>query len=270
MVHIFDGINAGSGEVIFWMYIPSSGGAGAYYNILHGYNTPNAGQNSIWAHQIMFASAESGEQSVLDAAGYAAVSFDAIYDTWVEVRQEIDLDNDYTTLYYNGQELYSWQFSQDAGGEQQLNVLDAINFFGTCGGAGCTAMAYYDNIEMCGDFKVEVFGCTDPSAVNYNPNATADDGSCIYDTSDIEENNILEMNLFPNPNNGSFSITLNDNLSSFNLSIINILGQEVYTQQVKNYSINSKQNIKVDLVKGTYIVNLKTEGNSIKIPVIIE
>ncbi|MEC8537913.1 MAG: trypsin-like serine protease [Bacteroidota bacterium] len=270
VVHIFDGINAGSGEVIFWMYIPSSGGAGAYYNILHGYNTPNAGQNSIWAHQIMFASAESGEQSVLDAAGYAAVSFDAIYDTWVEVRQEIDLDNDYTTLYYNGQELYSWQFSQDAGGEQQLNVLDAINFFGTCGGAGCTAMAYFDNIEMCGDFKVEVFGCTDPSAVNYNPNATVDDGSCIYDTSDIEENNILEMNLFPNPNNGSFSITLNDNLSSFNLSIINILGQEVYTQQVKNYSINSKQNIKVDLVKGTYIVNLKTEGNSIKIPVIIE
>ena len=78
------------------------------------------------------------------------------------------------------------------------------------------------------------------------------------------------MNLFPNPNNGSFSITLNDNLSSFNLSIINILGQEVYTQKVKNYSINSKQNIKVDLVKGTYIVNLKTEGNSIKIPVIIE
>ena len=131
-------------------------------------------------------------------------------------------------------------------------------------------MAYFDNIEMCGDFKVEVFGCTDPSAVNYNPNATVDDGSCTYDTSDIEENNILEMNLFPNPNNGSFSITLNDNLSSFNLSIINILGQEVYTQQVKNYSINSKQNIKVDLVKGTYIVNLKTEGNSIKIPVIIE
>ena len=121
----------------------------------------------------------------------------------------------------------------------------------------------FDNIEMYGDFKVEVFGCTDPCH-HYNPNATADDGSCIYDTSDIEENNILEMNLFPNPNNGSFSITLNDNLSSFNLSIINILGQEVYTQQVKNYSINSKQNIKVDLVKGTYIVNLKTEGNSIK------
>jgi len=266
LIHMFDGINAGSGEVIFWMYLPSTDGAGGYYNILHEYNAAN----SIWAHQIMFASAESGEQSTLDAAGYAAVSFDAIYDTWIEVRQEIDLDNDFTTLYYNGEELYSWQFSQDAGGEQQLNTLDAINFYGACAGAGCTALTYFDNIEMCGDFKVEIFGCTDPSAVNYSPNATQDDGSCIYDNSDIEDNNILEINLYPNPNNGSFNITLNDNLSSFNVSIINILGQEVHTEKIENYLVNSKQNINVDLVKGTYIVNLKNEENSFKIPMIIE
>jgi len=266
LVHIFDGINAGSGEIIFWMYIPSDGGAGAYYNILHEYNAGN----SVWAHQILFASAESGEQSVLDAAGYEAAYFDAVYDTWVEVRQEIDLDNDYTTLYYNGEEIYSWQFSQDAGGEQQLNVLDAINFYGFCAGAGCTGLAYYDNIEMCGDFKVEIFGCTDSTAINYNPNATVDDGSCVYDTSDIEENTLLEMNLYPNPNNGSFSITLNDNLPSFKVSIFNILRQEVYSQKIENYLINSQQKIKVDLVKGTYIVNLQTENKSIKTPIIIE
>ena len=48
---MFDGINAGSGEIIFWMYIPSTDGAGGYYNILHEYNAAN----SVWAHQIMFA-----------------------------------------------------------------------------------------------------------------------------------------------------------------------------------------------------------------------
>lgn len=26
-----------------------------------------------------------------------------------------------------------------------------------------------------------VYGCTDPDAINYNPDATVDDGSCIYD-----------------------------------------------------------------------------------------
>ncbi len=29
--------------------------------------------------------------------------------------------------------------------------------------------------------EVEIYGCTDPEALNYNPEATIDDGSCIYD-----------------------------------------------------------------------------------------
>ena len=247
------------------MYISSSDNAGGYYNILHRYN----GAQSIWAHQVMFASAQSGEQCVVDANGYGAAYFDAVYDTWVEVRQEIDLDNDYTTLYYNGVEVYSWQFSQDAGGATQLNVLDAINLYGACAGDGCTSLAYFDNIEMCGDFKTEVFGCTDPEAINYNPNATVDDGSCEYD-SDIEDNVILEMNLFPNPNNGSFSIILNDNLSKFKITIFNVLGQEVYNETVDNYLINSKQDIHVNLIEGTYIVNLEVKNKSIKMPIIIK
>ncbi|OUV54713.1 MAG: hypothetical protein CBC73_04045 [Flavobacteriales bacterium TMED113] len=266
LVHVFDGINAGSGEIIFWMYIPSTGGAGAYYNILHEYN----GTNSVWAHQITFASAESGEQSVVDAAGYAAASFDAIYDTWVEVRQEIDLDNDYSTLYYNGQELYSWQFSQDAGGEQQLNILDAINFFGFCGGAGCTGLAYYDNLELCGDFKVEVFGCTDPTAINYNPNATIDDGSCIYDTSDIEESVNLEINIFPNPSKGLFNIILNENLKEFEVEVINVLGQVVHKEIVENYIINSTKKIDIKLTEGTYIVNILNDEKNVQLPIVIE
>ena len=28
-----------------------------------------------------------------------------------------------------------------------------------------------------------VYGCTDPNAENYNPDATIDDGSCIYEES---------------------------------------------------------------------------------------
>ncbi len=36
------------------------------------------------------------------------------------------------------------------------------------------------NEEGCGDPQ-EVLGCTDPEAINYNPNATIDDGSCSYE-----------------------------------------------------------------------------------------
>jgi hypothetical protein len=218
----------------------------------------------------MFASAESGEQCVLDAAGYEAASFDAVYDTWVEVRQEIDLDNDYTTLYYNGNEIYSWQFSQDAGGGTELNVLDAINLYGACAGNGCTSLAYFDNIEMCGDFRTEIFGCTDPDAINYNPNATIDDGSCEYDNSDLEENLTLEINIFPNPSKGSFNLVLNESLNDFEIQVINVLGQVVYNEMVENYIINTNKKIDLKLVKGTYIVNIENEDNSIKVPIIIE
>lgn len=40
------------------------------------------------------------------------------------------------------------------------------------------------NSEDCGD--AEIYGCTDPNALNYNPNATIDDGSCEYSCTDID------------------------------------------------------------------------------------
>ena len=37
---------------------------------------------------------------------------------------------------------------------------------------------------ICDEFEVEieVQGCTNPDAVNFNPEATVDDGSCLWDT----------------------------------------------------------------------------------------
>ena len=40
--------------------------------------------------------------------------------------------------------------------------------------------APYDGLFTLGD-NVEVFGCTDSEALNYDPDATVDDGSCVYD-----------------------------------------------------------------------------------------
>ncbi len=40
------------------------------------------------------------------------------------------------------------------------------------------------HIQVCTDlpFCGEISGCTDPDAINFNPNATVDDGSCLWDT----------------------------------------------------------------------------------------
>ena len=36
-------------------------------------------------------------------------------------------------------------------------------------------------------FSEDIYGCTDPEAINYNPNANIDDGSCEYDIPPVEE-----------------------------------------------------------------------------------
>lgn len=51
--------------------------------------------------------------------------------------------------------------------------------------SGTLETGSYGTIEFginaeCGSTG-EIFGCTDPGAINYNPNATADDGSCEYE-----------------------------------------------------------------------------------------
>ena len=56
---------------------------------------------------------------------------------------------------------------------------------------GCTdpeALNFDENATVddgsC-EFAQVISGCTDPEAINYNPNATVDDGSCNYDQSEI-------------------------------------------------------------------------------------
>ena len=61
----------------------------------------------------------------------------------------------------------------------------------TAGGAAILAWGTYDYSDF-GSFGFEIvegaiYGCTDPAALNYNPDATADDGSCIYQYGEVCE-----------------------------------------------------------------------------------
>ena len=204
----------------------SDGSTGGYYNILHDYDAAN----SIWAHQVTFPSEASGEQAVLDANGYEAATFNTIYNGWVEVRQVIDIDNDYTTLYYDGQEVYSWQFSQDAGGEEQMNILDAINFYGYCLGTDCTGQTWYDNIELCG----------------------------FDNNTEVNEIDLINFEVYPNPNEGSFAISLNESYEDVQLQIFDILGKTIYSENISNYKKNTKYSVNIKNEPGAYFINLKT------------
>lgn len=57
---------------------------------------------------------------------------------------------------------------------------------------------YYENTDY---EEEDVEGCTDPDANNYNPDATTDDGSCTYDATGGEPEEITECALIGNPDN---------------------------------------------------------------------
>jgi hypothetical protein len=227
-------INSGSGEVIFYMYI-AGGDAWGYYNMLHDYD----GNNSNWAFQVLFASQNSGEQSVVDIGN--PISFDAVYDTWVEVRHEIDIDNDIISLYYNNVFLGSWTWSDGSAGSS--NILDALNFFGYCEGTGCIAETWYDNIETCG-FE--------------------------SDNTIIAENILINFDIYPNPNNGNFELVINQNADNVNIEISDLLGKIIYSEVIENYNINTRHTIDLNQSSGTYIISLKSNDYTKEQLIIIE
>ena len=68
---------------------------------------------------------------------------------------------------------------QDCAGEWGgLSVIDSC---GDCGGNGPSVVCWDDSI-VCesGDCLVQVFGCMDSNACNYNSEANTDDGSCVF------------------------------------------------------------------------------------------
>lgn len=74
-------------------------------------------------------------------------------------------------------------------------------------------------------------------------------------STDISENNMASsFNLYPNPNNGRFTIETKKN--DYVLNITNILGEIVYKSEIKN------QKSEIDLSKlpaGLYLINIETE-----------
>ena len=88
------------------------------------------------------------------------------------------------------------------------------------------------------------------------------------ETVDIQNETISNISIYPNPNNGVFKIVLDENYENARLKISNILGQEVFTQNL-NY-FDKKFNISVNHLKsGIYTIELFNNSNSIETKKII-
>ncbi|MEI7597410.1 MAG: choice-of-anchor J domain-containing protein [Bacteroidota bacterium] len=90
------------------------------------------------------------------------------------------------------------------------------------------------------------------------------DDISITETTEVNELKQTDISIFPNPANDEVNISANENIN--NISIINALGQIVYSAEV------GKTTIKVNtssFEKGIYFVKIQTENSSINQKVII-
>lgn len=122
-----------------------------------------------------------------------------------------------------------------------------------------------------------VEGCTDPEAINYNPAATYDNGSCFYNN--INGGNMpqlnngleLEFSLFPNPANSGININLN-NLevnTPISISVSSLDGKLVSSQTYGNTEENRMIQMNVEeLAAGYYFVRVDNGSKSQTIPMI--
>lgn len=142
LVALLGTLNIGTYEVSFMQYIPA--GNGAYFNFQHNY-TNTAGD---WAAEVYF-SDDATAQGVIVTDG-VQTPFTIVHETWVEHKLVANFNTMTAEYYYNGAILHVWALNTNAAGGPGLNQLNGINFYGACldGGAGCTSLAYYDDIDV--------------------------------------------------------------------------------------------------------------------------
>lgn len=99
-----------------------------------------------------------------------------------------------------------------------------------------------------------VYGCTDPEALNYNPEATIDDGSCEYPG--VEEVEINNFTLYPNPARDIINISNQGGEQQVQIRILDNTGRLVYNEQHVIGKGQMKSLNVVELAQGNYTLEI--------------
>lgn len=128
---------SGKYQLSFWYYIPA--GYGGYYNLQH-YESPGI----EWAYEVYFGSDGTGQ---LDAGVAAAATFSFPFDTWFFIDQEIDLTNDNTKLWIDGNLIYEWPFSYQSTSMDGTLQMGGVDIFAGAP-TGDTPLFFFDDVTF--------------------------------------------------------------------------------------------------------------------------
>ena len=141
IIHEFDGITSGTWTFTDWIYVPSDMVGQSYFILLSDYED-GMGQSNLWALQVHF-DADLGNV----VAEHDGDELPLITDEWVEMRVEIDLENDWFECYYGGELLQekNWTATPNNDFTGKL-AIDAVDIFAN----GATSV-YHDDLTLEGE-----------------------------------------------------------------------------------------------------------------------
>ena len=165
----------------------------------------------------------------------------------------------------SGNNSKTWSMNWEAPNTGTGSVTFYGSFIGANGDNQNTGDTYHTSTETVNEGAIGVPGCTDSLALNYNPLATSDDGSCIYLTGimHIMSNQVL---IYPNPAKGNMTISL-PKFEIFDLSIYDIMGRLVLSEDKISQTFIISRNT---FTKGSYILHLSHAKGLITKKLIIE
>ena len=136
VVRQFSGATSGQWTMSAWNYIPAGSTERQFFILLNQYQSNS---NKNWSLCMEF---NSSTGRVTDAAAPRGPSIDIVFDQWVNVTVEVDLDLDLQSIYYNGTFLIekSWTEGTSGGGGLDIAALDLFSDGGSS--------IYWDDIAL--------------------------------------------------------------------------------------------------------------------------
>jgi hypothetical protein len=138
LVHEYEGYISGQWTYTAWQYLPADFSGESYFILLSLYED-GLGNDNKWALVIRFDSVEQIAESEYDN-----IDLPLITGRWVELRAEIDLDNDWFQFYYDDELLIekAWTATcfNDYTGPLDISAVDLF--------ANNASVVYYDDISL--------------------------------------------------------------------------------------------------------------------------
>jgi thiol-disulfide isomerase/thioredoxin len=178
----------GAHEMSFQMYVPNNGGA--YYRIMHQVSCDQEEQlgcaSSDASITAMEFYAENNGSAYINVGEEVAKIFEVPVDEWFNVSHLIDLTNGIASLLINGEKIHMWPFIyQSRSIENGLMDLAGVEFKSMTLEEQVRQFYIDDFNFVYAENQDEIAGCTDNDALNYDLNATLDDGTCEDNSSCI-------------------------------------------------------------------------------------